>query len=409
MSQFARRPEPAPLDQSAVARTLAPFTAARTLPRAAYVDPDVLAWERRHLFEASWVCAGRTDQLGVTSATPRAQFATRIGTTGVLLVRDAAEQGATLRAFANICRHRGHELLPCGSGTTRNTLLCPYHGWAYGLDGALKHAPRFGERVEQADDLALVELGVAEWGGWIFVNVDGQAPPLAEHLGGLADVAANWECHRLAVGATHHYELQANWKVGIENYHECYHCPLIHPELSRISPPDSGDNVDDLPGLFVGGTMDLAEHADTMSLDGRSHGVPLPGLTDAERRQVLYFNLFPNLLISLHPDFVMTHRLEPLTPTTTAVECQWLFDPAAVADPGFDPAYAVDFWDLTNRQDWAAVESVQRGLNSPSYIPGVFGDHEDAVYHFQTMVASAYAGLPVERGVVSTSSTTGER
>ena len=390
MSQFT-----APLDRSALARTLAPFADARTLPRAAYTDPEVLAWERRHLFAASWVCAGRADRLGLAGTGP-AQFATTVGDTGVLLARDG---GSTLRAFANICRHRGHEILPCGAGTARTTLVCPYHGWAFGLDGALRNAPRFGERVEQADDLALVALGVAEWGGWVFVNVDGRAAPLAEHVGGLADLVANWECDRLVVGAQHHYELQANWKVGIENYHECYHCPLIHPELSRISPPDSGDNVEDLPGLFVGGSMDLADFADTMSLDGRSRGVALPGLTDRERRQVLYFNVFPNLLISLHPDFVMTHRLEPVTPTVTHVECQWLFDPAAVADPAFDPAYAVDFWDLTNRQDWAAVESVQRGLNSPSYVPGVFGDHEDAVYHFQTMLACAYAGLPVRRRI----------
>lgn len=391
MSQFV-----APLDPAAVARTLAAFPEARTLPREAYVAPDVLVWERRHVFAASWVCVGRADQMGLTAERPRAQVATAVGDTGVLLVRDA---DAGLRAFANICRHRGHELLPCGAGAIRNTLVCPYHGWVYGLDGMLRSAPRFGERVERADDLALVPLAVDEWGGWVFVNVDGTAGSLAEHLGGLGDLVADWECHRLVVGASHHYELRANWKVAIENYHECYHCPLIHPELSRISPPDSGDNVDDVPGQFVGGSMDLVDTAETMSLDGRSHGVPLPGLDARQRRQVLYFNVFPNLLISLHPDYVMTHRLEPLTPTTTAVECQWLFDPAAVADPAFDPAYAVDFWDLTNRQDWAAVESVQRGLDSPAYVPGVFGEHEDAVYHFQTMLAAAYSGLPIRRRV----------
>lgn len=377
-----------------MARTLAPFHAARTLPREAYVDPAVLAWEREHLFEGSWVCAGRAGAV----ARPRSQLATRVGATGVLVVRDG--DGA-LRAFANICRHRGHEILPCGAATSRNTLVCPYHGWSFGLDGALRNAPRFGDRIERADDLDLVPLAVDTWGGWLFVNADGRAGTLAEHLGGLSGLVANWECERLVPGATHHYDLRANWKVGIENYHECYHCPLIHPELSRLSPPDSGDNVDDLPGRFVGGTMDLAAHAETMSLDGISRGVALRGLTEAERRHVLYFNVFPNLLVSLHPDFVMTHRLEPVSATTTSVECQWLFDPAAVADPAFDPAYAVDFWDLTNRQDWAAVESVQRGLDSRAYVPGVFGDHEDAVYHFQTMIASAYAGLPVARASVT--------
>ena len=376
---------PAPLEPADLERTLAPFVAARTLPRAAYVEPDVLAWEQRHLFEASWVCVGR----GADVAAARSQLATRVGATGVLLVRDA---DGTLRAFANICRHRGHEILPCGARTTRSSLQCPYHGWAFGLDGTLRHAPRFGARIAGADDLGLVPLGLAEWGGWIFVNADRQAVPFADHVGGLADLVRNWGCAQLVVGATHHYDLQANWKVAIENYHECYHCPLIHPELSRVSPPDSGENVHDLPGLFVGGSMALARHADTMSFDGRSPGIALPGLTEAQRRQVLYFNLLPNLLISLHPDFVMTHRLEPRTPTTTSVECQWLFDPAAVADRRFDPSYAVDFWDRTNRQDWSAVESVQRGLNSPAYVPGVFGDREAAVYRFQSILAAAYLG-----------------
>jgi Rieske 2Fe-2S family protein len=141
-----------------------------------------------------------------------------------------------------------------------------------------------------------------------------------------------------------------------------------------------------------------------MSLDGRSGGSVLPGLDERRRRQVLYLNLFPNLLLSLHPDYVMTHRIEPLTPTTSAVECQWLFPPDALEQPGFDPSYAVDFWDLTNRQDWAAVESVQRGMASPRFVPGLLSTDEDAVYHFVTMVAGAYLGRSLARGTVSRSS-----
>ena len=225
----------------------------------------------------------------------------------------------------------------------------------------------------------------------LFVNVDGAAPPLAEHLGDLAALVAPWRTADLRIGATHHYELAANWKVAIENYHECGHCPLIHPELCQVSPADSGINVE-LDGAFVGGAMRLADGAATMSLDGRSPLPPLPGLDDERRRQVLYVQLFPNLLLSLHPDYVMTHRIEARTPTTSVIECQWLFAADAVADPAFDPSFAVDFWDLTNRQDWAAVESVQRGIDSCRFEPGVFTANEDAVYHFATMLAAAYQG-----------------
>jgi glycine betaine catabolism A len=370
--------------------TLAPFNSARMLPRAAYVDQTVLDWERQHVFDHTWVCAGRA--AAVAAGT---QSAVALGATNVLLSRQADGE---LHALVNICRHRGHELLPCGASTSRPAIICPYHAWSYALDGTLRHAPRTGRLA--ATDLAaesLAKLAVAEWGGWIFVNVDGQATSFTDYIGGLDALVANWGSERLAVGAAHHYEVRANWKVVIENYHECYHCPLIHPELCRVSAHDSGDNIDALAGAFVGGAMTLADDAATMSLDGRSGGLMLAGLSDAQRRQVLYVNVFPNLLISMHPDYVMTHRIVPITPTSSSVECQWLFDPAAVAASDFDPSYAVDFWDLTNRQDWAAVESVQRSLNSPHFVPGRFAPAEDAVYHFATMVASAYSGGQLRR------------
>jgi Rieske 2Fe-2S family protein len=381
----------APLPEAALHATLQPFGDARMLPREAYVDEAVLAWEREHLFDGGWVCAGRVADV----AEPRAQKAVRVGTTGVLLARG---DDGELRAFANICRHRGHELLACGATNVRGVIQCPYHAWSYELDGRLRLVPHGGDHASiDRDRLGLQPVRLATWGGWVFVNVDGRAPAFEEHLGGLADLAANWQCDRLVVAATHEYALQANWKIACENYHECYHCPLIHPELCRVSPAESGDNLAWTDGAYVGGDMLLVDEAETMSLDGRSGVAVLPALDEDERRQVLYINLLPNLLISLHPDYVMAHRIEPITPTTSHVECQWLFAPEVVAQPGFDPSYAVDFWDLTNRQDWAAVESVQRGVASPRFVPGVFTEREDAVYHFATMLASAYLGGPLVR------------
>ena len=228
----------------------------------------MLAWEREHLFDGGWVCAGRLEDL----AEPRAQKALRIGATGVLLTRD---DGGALHAFANICRHRGHELLACGAATVRGVVQCPYHAWSYELDGSLRLAPHFGDVPNfDRDVMGLLPVAHAEWGGWVFVNVDGRAGPFEEHLGALRRARRRrGSASGCVPGATHHYELQANWKIAIENYHECYHCPLIHPELCRVSPSDSGDNIDDLPGAWVGGDMELADGAETMSLDGRSGGV----------------------------------------------------------------------------------------------------------------------------------------
>jgi Rieske 2Fe-2S family protein len=155
--------------------------------------------------------------------------------------------------------------------------------------------------------------------------------------------------------------------------------------LCAVSPPTSGDNYD-LPGAWVGGSMDLRPDAETMSLDGRSGGEFLPGV---DRRRVLYLALCPDLLLSLHPDYVMVHRLVPVTPDATQVECSWY-----VRDGVGDAAWAEDFWDRTNRQDWAACESVQRGLGSPHYRPGPLAPNEDAVYQWVTLIARAYLGTP---------------
>ncbi len=137
--------------------------------------------------------------------------------------------------------------------------------------------------------------------------------------------------------------------------------------------------------------MVLRDGMQTMSITGESNGVPLPGV---DPTAVLYLGLWPNLLISAHPDYVMAHRMVPLAPDRTWVECSWFFPDRGEGD-AVDPAYAVEFWDLTNQQDWKACESVQRGLASPHFRPGPFGPAEDAVHHFVTMVGRGYLGQPL--------------
>lgn len=352
------------------------------LPAQAYTSPEVLAWERRHFFAGTWTCLGRRDALAPLGST---QVATTVGDIGVLL---SVAGAGPVEAFANTCRHRGHELLGAGETATKQAVVCPYHAWSYDLSGRLIAAPGFRELASfDPETHGLVPLPVQEWHGWVFVNALGTAPAFAEHVGALEDLVAPYEPETLVLGATHEYVVAANWKVVTENYHECYHCPLIHPELCQVSPPTSGSNFD-LPGMWVGGSMDLRDGAETMSLDGRSPGRPLPGV---DPRVVLYLGLFPNLLLSLHPDYVMTHRMTPLAPDRTRVECAWYF-PAAADGAAIDPSYAVDFWDTTNRQDWGACESVQRGLSSPHFRPGPLAPNEDAVHQFVTMVARGYEG-----------------
>ena len=202
------------------------------------------------------------------------------------------------------------------------------------------------------------------------------------------------------VGEKHEYELAANWKVIAENYHECYHCSEIHPELCKVSTPGSGEDWEP-DGVVIGGSMELLPHAETMSLDGKSLGVPFPKLSQKQLREVYYLEFFPNLLISLHPDYVMVHRLEPLAPARTHVECIWLFPLEAKGRPDFNPSYAADFWDITNREDWAACESVQRGVAGRGYRQSLLSDWEKIVHQEMAMVARGYLNggvTPIEAG-----------
>jgi phenylpropionate dioxygenase-like ring-hydroxylating dioxygenase large terminal subunit len=393
---------PAPLSESSLAAALRPFGESRMLPPAAYTSAEVFAWERQHFFGRGWTCAGHASRLPAAGD----QLAVETGAGSAVLVR--GEDG-TVRAFANTCRHRGHELLPCaidvehgapehsapkhgdtGRGTAVNAkaIVCPYHSWAYSLSGELRGAP--GYRGLSPSDWSLRQLPAAEWHGLIFVDGSGGAAgPLPLSL--LDPVVAPYEPSRLVVAANHTYDAAANWKILTENYHECYHCSTIHPELCSVSPPHSGENYDS-SGAWIGGWMELRDGAATMSLDGHSDGVPLRGLSGDALRTVIYVGIFPNVLLSLHPDYIMTHVLVPRAADRTVIECSWAFAPEAVSAPGFDPSYAVDFWDLTNQQDWAACESVQRGLGSPFAESGPLSPAEDAVYSFVTTVARGYLG-----------------
>jgi Rieske 2Fe-2S family protein len=373
----------APVDPERLSRALLPFGQSTMLPVESYTSPDVLAWERRNLVAGSWACVGRVDELRGADSTQRAIV---VGDIPVLLTFADAE----VRAFANTCRHRAHVLLEDDQCSSNKSVLCVYHAWTYRLDGSLQGAPGFrdNEFFDKAD-YGLVPLPSKVWHGWLFVNASGTAASFEEHLGVLDDLLAPYRPEDLVLGGRHSYEIAANWKLVSENYHECYHCPLIHPELCQVSNPNSGDNHA-LPGAWVGGTMDLKGDAVTMSMDGTSPGRPIDG---APQHTVLYVQIFPNLLISGHPDYVMTHRVLPLAPDRTWIECSWFFP-----DADIDPTYAMEFWDLTNSQDWKACELVQRGLTSPHFSPGPFAPNEDAVHQWVQMIGRGYLGIPPHIG-----------
>ena len=190
----------------------------------------------------------------------------------------------------------------------------------------------------------------------------------------------------------HTYEVAANWKVIAENYHECYHCPLIHPELCQVTPPNSGDNYD-LPGAWVGGSMVLRDGMATMSLTGELAATPIPGV---DPTAVEYVHLLPNLLVSAHPDYVMTHRLVPLAPGRTWVECSWYLLPGRRrhgARPGVRRG-------VLGPHQPAGLGRLRVGAaraGQPALRPGPFAPNEDAVARLARLVSTAYLGYGIVR------------
>jgi Rieske 2Fe-2S family protein len=372
-----------PLVASEVVRTCAPLERATMLPGSAFTDPAVLEWEMANVFQGGWICAGHVDQCN-----ERGKFLRRtIGNEDVLVVGD--DQGVP-RAFLNTCRHRGSQLVSEPEGRLRR-LQCPYHAWSYGFDGALKNAP-FTDRIEDFEPacfgLHQVRLAVVE--GLVLLDLSGSAPSPHEHVGDLAALFGRYRLNDLTRAAQLVYDVAANWKAIGENYSECLHCPGVHPELNRLSHYLSGADMDGA-GAWCGGSMALADGVSTMARHGDGPvRPPITGLTEDDERKVLYFLLFPNALVSLHPDYVMLHTLWPREPGRTEVVCEWLFEPATVAADGFDPTDAVEFWDQVNREDWHVCALAQRGMASSRFVPGRYTIQEGDVHEFDVMVAERY-------------------
>jgi Rieske 2Fe-2S family protein len=312
-----------------------------------------------------------------------------VGTDSVIVM--GGEDGRP-HAFLNVCRHRGARLISDAEGSVRRRLVCPYHAWSYGFDGELKSS-RHMDGVEDFDTSCwgLIPVRVASVGGLVFVDLSGEAPDVAEHLGDLSDHLEHYRVEGLERGARITYDVAANWKSIAENYSECLHCPGVHPELNALSHYMSGEVLEGA-GAWCGGSMTLREGASTMARKGGSPNGrrPIDGLTDDDLESVLYFAVFPNALVSLHPDYVMLHTLWPRAVDRTEVVCEWLFEPATIAADGFDPSDAVDFWDQVNREDWHVCELTQLGVRNRGYVPGRYSAEEVDVHEFDVMVASRY-------------------
>jgi Rieske 2Fe-2S family protein len=351
------------------------------LPSSWYRSAEVWGAEKERIFCREWLCAGRTEEI---ADEPGAFRLLEVLGESIILLRNRTKE---LRAFYNTCRHRGSRLCRApaeasagaphlAGGIRGGRITCPYHQWSYDLDGRLITAPHLaGVAGFDKANFSLYPVGVALWGGFIFLNLSpAQAAPLSEQLSVIPGRIARYPLAELRIGHSIRYEVGANWKVLCENYNECYHCAGVHPELCEVVPAfreRGGANLDWLSGI------PHRSGAYTFTSSGTTRRRAFPTLSEEERVRHKGELVYPNLFLSLACDHVAAFMLQPRGPAATTIDCHFLFEPHEIRQPGFDPLDTVEFWDLVNRQDWAICEAVQQGISARVHERGYYAPMED--------------------------------
>jgi Rieske 2Fe-2S family protein len=351
-------------------KTADPLARVRSLPQKYLVSLEIFAEEQKRIFAKAWLLVGHQSQISQAGD----YLVQRTNGESLIVVRDKAD---AIHGFFNVCRHRGSRLIEhrAGASVSGNcaTIQCPYHAWTYGLDGRLLGAPHMdGVPGFDKADYPLHSVNLGLWEGFIFVNLEKNPRPLQKWFTGLNRKFSHWNIPVLRPAKRIEYEVRANWKLMFENYSECYHCPGVHPQLQKVSPYDSAEN-DLQEGPFLGGFMKI-NPGKSLTVTGNACASFVGEIEHLQ--QVFYYSIFPNMLLSLHPEYVMVHQLWPQSPDRTLIICDWFFHPDAFARPDFKPEDAIEFWDMTNKQDWHVCELSQQGIGSRAYQPGPYSGRE---------------------------------
>ncbi|GAB2706460.1 aromatic ring-hydroxylating dioxygenase subunit alpha [Nocardia thraciensis] len=349
-----------------------------------YTDDAIFAAEQERILERLWFCAVRAADLAAPGGFRRVQ----VGGESVLVVR--GRDGA-LRAFLNICRHRGAMLCTEDAGRVRRNLQCPYHAWTYGLDGKLIAAPNMssfddGAGLDRAA-YGLVPVALREWLGYAWVCLADEPPSfedevmgaVAERLGDPAAVDA-YRIDTLELGHRVVYDVAANWKLIVENFMECYHCATIHPELTDVL-PEFADGM--AAQAFVGHGAEFGSEISGFTVDGSPGFDRLPGVGAERDRRYFAVTVRPTVFVNLVPDHIIFHRMYPMAVDRTVVECDWLYT-GDVVGAGRDTSRSVELFHRVNEQDFAACERTQPSMSSRAYRRGgvlVPAEHHLAEFH----------------------------
>ncbi len=351
-----------------------------TLGSADYASLEVWEQEKERIWWGDWICVGRTEEV----ANPGDYIVRDIAGESVFITRN---DGGELRAFYNVCSHRGTKFVDDieGTASVRKAFVCPYHAWTFDLNGQLIGSPNVRED-EHFDRSAhpLYGIAVDHYAGFLFLNMTQGTPrPLMEALtDGAESITAfeRFKMDELTVGVRLVYEVAANWKIVVENYNECLHCPQVHPELVQVVPLFRFGEVWDEETRDDGNWM--VEGATSFTKTGTSELPKLPDLLPEDYTMYYGSYEFPNLMLNLHPDCVMYYIGYPKGPNHTTVVSEFLFRPETIAGPDFKPEPVVEFWDLISKQDWDVCARAQTGVSSRAFTRGVYPRQDRFLYWF---------------------------
>lgn len=384
-------------------QTRAPVEEATTLIPEAYTCPVFHAIERERVFAAGWIAVGCASQLRERGQALVVAVAGR----SIIVTRDKAGR---LRAFHNVCRHRGARLLDGGCQTLQSSRIrCPYHSWTYDLEGRCLGTPLFDGSDIPADqqgafdmsgtkhfdraDYGLIPAAVESWAGLIFVNLSPEAPALRAQLGDLPERLEPYRLDEWRVVRTAEYQIAANYKLIGENFMECYHLPWVHPELVKVSRLEDHYRWQGA-GMYMGMcTSPISQNTDAGGWEGLQ---PLSTLRGADAESGRFVWLFPNTAISILPNHAFIILTRPDDAGHTTEQTFILAHPESLEHPNADRELdqLASFWDLVNRQDIAIVERVQAGLSDPAYRGGRLCYHfEEPLHRFQNMVIDKMVGI----------------
>jgi Rieske 2Fe-2S family protein len=353
-------------------------TVRKTLPGPSYHSDEAYELDKERVFYRTWVYVGRAERVAKRGDWMRVEIADE----SILVVRGKDEQ---LRGFYNVCRHRGSRLCDDEQGQVRSTFRCPYHSWNYALDGSLVTTPMVEKDEIDRPATSLWPVHVDVWAGFVFVNLSRDEPmSLLDHLADQQDEPlkmARFGLAELRTARVTVNEVQANWKIVLENYNECLHCPTIHPELVAVVPAYKKGDIFET-GRGDGG-VSLADGRTAIVDDPRLRLPLLPGFQkDGDPESYYGAGIYPTMFLDVDGSSCLATAVFPTGPRSCRLVTEYMFSPEALADPDFDPSPVVEFNERVTRQDNEACERVQRGVTSRAFDHGVFPARDGWVHRF---------------------------